>query len=364
MRTPPGEPAPADRPAPAGQAALPGTDEPTSPLQRWWWAPAWALAAIDLCLLRLTPLACAGFSIVYPALWIAHRSLRTAIGANLVFGAGVTVCLSPVVGVWQALLIAVLSTAGSLSIGFWIIWMDSMRQRTKQALADKEEALAAAQRALEELAQAQEALVTAERQAAASAERQRWAHEVHDTLAQSFISLITLSQVAASACGEEAEHAHERMIAISREGLGEARALIAGHRPTALRAGLRQALAHLCQAQADHGGPRPDLELALAGELPAQVEAVVLRVVQEALTNVRRHARATQVRVEVVSEGAELVVRVQDDGAGLQGAPEGTGLTGMRQRLEALGGSLTVDPARAEAPKGMTGTLLEARIPV
>ncbi|CAM2851716.1 sensor histidine kinase [Actinomyces slackii] len=359
--------------APATAAPREATEkiEPITSFERWWWcAAAWALAALNLYLLTLTPLACGGMSVVYPALWITHRSLRSAITATLVFAAGIALALSVPIGWWPAVTVAVLSAAGSLSIGVWLVLLDSMRQRTRRALADKEDALTATRQALDELAAAQGALVSAERAAAASAERQRWAHEVHDTLAQSFVSLITLAQVAASSSGQEAEAAHERIIAISREGLREARALIAGDQPVALRGGLREALARLCQAQAQDGSPVPELDLRLDRELAPQVEAATLRVVQEALTNVRRHAHASWTRVEVAVEVAaeasapDLVVRVVDDGVGLRGAPEGTGITGMRERLGTLGGSLTVDPASTHAPNGMTGTLLEARIPM
>lgn len=342
--------------------------EPAGPFERWWWcAAAWVLAAGELYPLSLTPLACGGFSLVYPALWITHRNARTASVASAVLGVGIAACLTGQIGLWPAALVAVLSTAGSISIGFWLTWIASLGERARSALADKEEALAATQRALDELERTQEALVAAERSAAANAERQRWAREVHDTLAQSFVSLIALSQVAASATGQEAADLHERMGAIAREGLGEARALIAGDGPPGMRDGLRDSLRRLCEAQSKHGGPVPVLSFLLTRDLSPQVEAAVLRVVQEALANVRRHARASWARVAVSIEDGrapELVVKVEDDGAGIQGAPEGTGLTGMRERLNALGGGLTVDPARTSAPKGMTGTLLEARIPL
>ena len=82
-------------------------------------------------------------------------------------------------------------------------------------------------------------------------------------------------------------------------------------------------------------------------DLPPALQVVVLRLVQEALSNVVRHARAERADVLVPHHDGELVVVVGDDGVGAGGAPEGTGLTGMRSRVESLGSTLTINPARA-----------------
>lgn len=339
------------------------TPRPVPFLDRWPSAAlAWLLAAVNLYLLPRSPLAFAGFSLVYPALWLTHRSVRGGVVASLLFSLAAGVCLVGRTGAGAATLIAVVSGIGSISIGGWLAWLGSLRERTNQALAEKEAALAATREALEQLATAQEALVAAERAAAAYAERQRWAHEVHDTLAQSFVSLITLARVADDSDAAEAAQVHQRIATIAHEGLREARALIVGGEPVALAGGLADALRQLCEGQATYGAPVPELRLGVDRELTPWLQATTLRVVQEALSNVRRHAQASESLVEVVTEDQELVVRVLDDGTGTGGAPEGTGLTGMRERLDELGGSLTVDPARPRA--GRTGTLLEARLPL
>lgn len=102
----------------------------------------------------------------------------------------------------------------------------------------------------------------------------------------------------------------------------------------------------------------------LAG-LPAAVEVAVYRIVQEALNNARRHARATRVRVEVARTaeaepgGGELRVRIADDGIGLPARPRaGVGMSSMRERAAELGGSCTVT-----APD-IGGTVVEARFPL
>ncbi|MFP5419567.1 MAG: sensor histidine kinase, partial [Gammaproteobacteria bacterium] len=95
----------------------------------------------------------------------------------------------------------------------------------------------------------------------------------------------------------------------------------------------------------------PDLELAL------------FRVVQEALTNVAKHARATRVKVALAQHRGELRVTVTDDGQGIQPAHgkndgHGFGVLGMTERAAALGGELTVQPAKRR------GTQVSLRIPL
>jgi signal transduction histidine kinase len=93
------------------------------------------------------------------------------------------------------------------------------------------------------------------------------------------------------------------------------------------------------------------------GRLPSVVEATAYFVVAEALTNVAKHARAVRAEVGVHVEDGILSITVRDDGIG--GArPDGTGLVGLRDRLEALNGRLAID-----SPMGH-GTLLAAEIPL
>jgi signal transduction histidine kinase len=91
--------------------------------------------------------------------------------------------------------------------------------------------------------------------------------------------------------------------------------------------------------------------------LPAPVEAAAYYLVAEALTNASRHARATYVRVDVARDDAGVLVEVSDDGVGGADASVGSGLRGLRDRVEALGGRLEVD-----SPVG-AGTTVRARIP-
>ena len=256
-----------------------------------------------------------------------------------------------------------------LVTGTWVTWVHIVRFEAIHALEAKEEALAA-------LARAQDELVVAERAAGTAAEHERWSREVHDTLAQGFISVVNLAQTALNDLSEHSGgDSHEARIlygllaeieAVARDNLAEARALVAGESPSALRDdGLEAALRRLTRSQEHHG-----LDISLIAELPAQtvsaLQVAVLRIVQESLSNVVRHARAGRVDVvvSVSSETGELIVTVADDGVGAGGAPEGTGLTGMRSRVETLGGTLTVDPLQEPDERGRVGTVVESRMPL
>jgi signal transduction histidine kinase len=129
--------------------------------------------------------------------------------------------------------------------------------------------------------------------------------------------------------------------------------------------GLAEALRRHCQVLAEQAGIQIACEVSDAiGATGAAVEGVCYRLVQEALTNVVRHAQATHasVRIDRVAsaEGAQLRLRVHDDGGGFAAgeAERGRGLRGMQERLELLGGELSID----STPGG--GTTLLATLPL
>ncbi len=116
--------------------------------------------------------------------------------------------------------------------------------------------------------------------------------------------------------------------------------------------GLGAALAEL----AERSGVR--LTLPPARRLPPALEAAVFFVCSEALANVAKHAGAADLEVTIAAAGEQLLVSVADDGAGGADPARGTGLRGLADRVEALGGTLRVD-----SPAG-GGTRLEARLPI
>ena len=321
----------------------------------------WAAAgAVLLAAARHVTWASILFFVVYPLLWIVHRTRRSGVAATAVFSVGISAAFlaRPEPDWVGAIANGGLSCLFSLFIGLWFWRVYDISAALASAL-DNERV------AREGLAAAQAELAAAERAAGRAAEHRRWAREVHDTLAQGFISVITLTQAARAELtrdrADEAAARLDQMEALARDNL-------AGEGPSALRSGdLVQALARLVDSRKG-----PGLSIGLDARPPRDlarpVEVVVLRTVQEALSNISRHSRAARAEVVVAVErlGAvrELAITVTDDGTGTGGRAEGTGLTGMRSRVESLGGTLTVDPARAPDADGRTGTVVEARIPL
>ena len=138
------------------------------------------------------------------------------------------------------------------------------------------------------------------------------------------------------------------------ETLDELRDLARGVHPAILvEAGLSSALRGLAR-----GSALPvRLHLHLDGRLPAESEATVYYVVSEAFANTVKHARASAVDIGVEAADGTLAVRVSDDGVGGADASRGSGLTGIRDRVEAVGGTLAV-----HSPPG-SGTVLTALLP-
>jgi signal transduction histidine kinase len=206
-------------------------------------------------------------------------------------------------------------------------------------------------------------LAAAQHEAGRLAERQRLAADIHDTLAQGFTSVLMLIQ-AAQADLDDSHPQAARQLEIAartaRENLTEARALVADLAPAQLDGGtLPDALTRLARAPGVDGRkasfdlsgpPRP---------LPMATEVVLLRVCQEALANVRKHAGATSARVRLGYDADAVCLEVSDDGVGFDpaGVSGGYGLRGMRTRVTEVGGMLTVDSAPG------TGTRVSAVVP-
>ena len=184
-------------------------------------------------------------------------------------------------------------------------------------------------------------------EAGTSAERERLAREIHDTLAQGFTSIVTLLQAVESEWDDPA--AARRHVALAgrtaRVNLTEARAMVAALTPAALGAGtLEDAVRRQAERLAEETGVEVVCEV--PSPLPAlrtATEVVLLRAAQESLTNVRKHAEAQRVSVELVAAEGKVRLTVQDDGRGIEPATaEGFGLAGMRARAQQVGGHLSV----------------------
>jgi signal transduction histidine kinase len=193
---------------------------------------------------------------------------------------------------------------------------------------------------------------------AADAERRRLERNLHDGAQQRLVSLaLELCQVEAKLTEGDPEAAL-RILGPAREeltvALDELRELARGIHPAILSdRGLRPAL----EALAARANMPVDLE-ALCTRLPERVEAAAYYLVAEALTNAARHARATSVWVRLRCEDGRLLIEVRDDGVGGADVHAGSGLRGLADRVEALGGSLEID-----SPPG-AGTVLAGDIPL
>ena len=244
----------------------------------------------------------------------------------------------------------VLGLAFSLVFGTWIVRIIEQSRERAQLI--------------ERLEAAQAELAEVSRQAGTLAERQRLAGEIHDTLAQGLTSIVMLLQAADTEIGSDPPQARRHVglaTQTAREGLAEARAMVAALTPAHLDSGpLHEALARLT----DRIGAELDIGARFevcgkARPLSATAEVVLLRAGQEALANVRKHAHARDVCVVLSYDERAVRLDVRDDGAGFDPAQVngGYGLRGMRSRILQVGGSLLVKTH----PGG--GTALSVEVP-
>jgi signal transduction histidine kinase len=220
-------------------------------------------------------------------------------------------------------------------------------------LALENERLQAELRArLEELRASRERIVQAGQD-----ERRRIERNLHDGTQQRLVSISMALGLAESKLATDPEAARP-VITEAREGLAaalaELRELSQGIHPGILsERGLGPALVELTY----RGDTPVELEVGLDKRLPEQVEATAYYVVSESLANVAKHAGATAVTVHVGRTDGRAVVEVADDGVGGADGQQGTGLRGLRDRVEALGGRFAF-----VSPPGR-GTIVRAEIP-
>ncbi|WP_255767790.1 sensor histidine kinase [Pseudarthrobacter sulfonivorans] len=192
------------------------------------------------------------------------------------------------------------------------------------------------------------------------------ARDIHDVVAHS-LSLINVSASVALHLGEkdpgQFRPALETIKAASKESLAEVRQLLGVLRDDVPLSPTRPPTIGRIADLADNArnaGPDVVLDIDPAAETaPAPVQEAAYRIVQEALTNVVRHSGAGTAAVVITEADGELLVTVDDDGAGAAGVPEGNGITGMRERVAALGGRLEL----GATPAG-TGWRVRAAFPL
>jgi PAS domain S-box-containing protein len=213
---------------------------------------------------------------------------------------------------------------------------------------------------------AQEAQFRHARELATLDERNRVARDIHDTLAQGFTGVVLQLEAAEQALADDSKAVRAHLASaknLAREGLQEARRSVQDLRPQVLTAGSLEKALRLEVERLRPNGRQGSFRVGgEARPLPSSVEDGLLRICQESLTNVDRHAAAANVWVDLCYERDELLLSIRDDGVGfdLEAATKngGFGLRGMQERLALLGGRLSIS-ARLGA-----GTTIEARVPI
>ena len=324
----------------------------------WWWAYLAASVLIVLAEARIAP-GFQWFLVAYIG-QVSALPLRTSVpvsvvivGAALLNKVGWAGLVASGIGDWFETLFTV---APFLAL---ILFMG----RLVATSAERGILIRDLEAAKKELEQARDR----ELELAALRERERLARDLHDNLGHSLVVLTVQLEAAqrllaaeparAAALLTELQKVSRSSMEDLRRSLANLRAPGLGDRP------LGDALRALC---ADAGGRfGAAVECAVsggAGALRPAVAEVLWRVAQEGLTNVGKHAQARHAAVHLDVQAGEVLLRVTDDGIGVQpGAeqkPGHYGLRGLRERVEGLGGTFTLGPA------GSRGTVLEARVPV
>ena len=243
--------------------------------------------------------------------------------------------------------------------------LDNIRRR--EVIVELEHTNAQLEAALSENAGLQAQLVIQAREAGTNEERQRLAREIHDTIAQSFTGIVTQLEAAIESPTQDDARQHvQRAVELARDGLNDARRSVRNLNPTELEnVVLSEALKKLAATWSRWWSVRADVTVTGTVEpLHDEIEATLLRVAQEALTNVAKHAEASRVGVTLSYMGDDVSLDIRDDGIGFDtngastyAASHGFGLAGIRQRIERIAGRVDI-----ETEPG-AGTAVSAQVP-
>ena len=289
-----------------------------------WIAGAWFV--LGMMFVRVNPGASVFFvyaACLYGRIWEPPMAFRYLAG-HLVLVSLVCWALGSDVGVWISAMVF------SALIGSVVI-----QYAQRERLSDR---LVAAHAQSEHLAKV--------------AERERIARDLHDLLGHTLSLIVLKSELASRLSATQPERAADEIRdveRISREALAQVRAAVRGYRSAGFASELHQAREAL-----ETAGIAVETQVEQP-QLSAMQESVFAMALREAVTNIVRHAHATICRLSLRQNGRFCELEIADNGRG--GAlEEGSGLSGMRERVEALGGMLERD--------GSNGTLLRIRVPV
>lgn len=247
-------------------------------------------------------------------------------------------------------------TAVAVLLGIWIYAIIRQSSQRRELIV--------------QLQQTQAELAAAERREGMLEERERLAREIHDTLAQGFTSIVMHLEAAEQAIDTDPERLRRHLNKAretARISLEQARDVVQDLRPDLLaRQSLPEAVARVTARWQEETGIKATA--VITGDtliLHPELDITLLRAVQEALANVRKHAQAQHVTVTLSYLSDMVLLDVQDDGVGLAGGTAvvhphsgGFGLVAMRERVTKLGGELLIESEPGE------GTTVAVSIPL
>jgi signal transduction histidine kinase/ligand-binding sensor domain-containing protein len=228
----------------------------------------------------------------------------------------------------------------------------SIEARSRELERQVEQRTTELEQEIEQRIQAEESLRQSEREQAITAERNRLARELHDSVTQSLYAATLYADATArllpSGQTEMAAENVQKLRRTAREALGEMRLLIFELRPPILEEeGLLAALEMRLEAVEGRAGLQTALHVEGEGRLPPDIEQGLYRIALEALNNALKHARARSITVSLHLKPEVTILEVVDDGVGFEPAAVrergGMGLRGMAERAEEMGGQLSID---------------------
>lgn len=308
---------------------------------------------------------------LYPAIWISSTTVGQALIANVLhflaittaYGFGLSTTYPQTSGdlvvhyAFQAV-----SLLFSVTFGLWLTWLMAYSVERAELLAE----VSAAQTELQSLS----------RKAGAAKERKRISRDLNDAIAQSLVSQVMLAQklqrelAETHGAGAAPTMTAELLEEIAGDALREARILIADDAdPAPTETSLNDAVAMVISRFEKETGivVRQSVTPTIGSLATRELEVVMLRVVQEGLANVRKHAQASAVSVSIQQDRVTSI-EVRDDGIGLgrhldarPGVDSGFGLTGMRDRVALVQGTIMLTPG--SGPPERPGTVLRVELP-
>lgn len=303
------------------------------------WLPALVGTALGTFLLYPDHGLTAALMVVSAAAVARHASARAVVGVVLLQSAAAVVAVTLIGWPLADILAGAVVYPGFQAFGAMVVLAARREAEARQELAETHAELRSTVAMLE----------TASR----DAERMRIARDLHDVVGHKLTALALELEVSTHLVPEGEPAAHvARARSVAKELLDDVRGAVAQMRLTS--EDLRPALVELARNA-------PGLDVAIDVEPSLKVTGdraqAIVRCVQEAITNTLRHGDASSLDVTVATDRAEVLVRAADDGCGTTRIVPGNGLTGMRERLESLGGTLAVRSSPRE------GFVIEGRLP-